>query len=286
MSYAIHPRTELGVVSLKVSDLDRSIAFYQDVIGLKVLSREGNHAVFTANGTARLLELEQIDDAVVVPPRSTTGLYHFAILLPDRTSLGLSLRNLIQHGIRIGQADHLVSEALYISDPDHNGIEIYRDRPRESWTRDAKGNVNMTTDPVDWDGLLAEAENGNWTGMPEETTMGHVHLHVGDLQQAKQFYCDLIGFEIAADASNWGALFVSAGGYHHHLGLNVWAGADAPAVPKNGTGLAYFTIALPDELELRTVINRIKDAGIPVTERDGSHYVADPFGTVVRFIYN
>ncbi|GGG09596.1 VOC family protein [Paenibacillus abyssi] len=274
---------ELGEVKLKVSNLERSIKFYQEVVGLKMLNQEAKTAELTADGKNALLVLEEIPGAVVVPPRSASGLYHFAILLPTRKDLGLSLRNLIESGIHIGQADHLVSEALYISDPDHNGIEIYRDRPRETWTRDEKGNYNMATDPIDWEGLLEEAKGEAWTGLPAGTTMGHVHVHVSDLQKSKQFYCDVLGFDITANyMSRMGALFISAGGYHHHLGLNIWAGNGAPMPPVNGTGLAYYTIVVPDQEELDNVVGQLRNAGISAEEEAGAWFVKDPSGIQLK----
>ncbi len=280
----MHPNTELGEVKLKVSNIERSTKFYEEVVGLKILKQAGNTAQFTADGHTALLVIEEIPNAVIVPPRSTKGLYHFAILVPNRKELGFSLRNLIRHGIRIGQADHLVSEALYISDPDHNGIEIYADRPRESWKRDAQGNYRMATDPIDWEGLLEEAGEQPWSGLPSETIMGHVHFHVGDLQTTKRFYCDILSFDVTVSMMNMGALFVSAGGYHHHLGLNVWAGVGAPAAPSNGTGLAYYTIVLPNQSELEHTLEQLRKAEVSLKEQDGSWFAKDPSGIGIRFI--
>ncbi|MCQ6559670.1 VOC family protein [Paenibacillus mendelii] len=285
MSHQLHPDIELGELKLKISNLERSLQFYQDVVGFQIKSKQAGRAVLTADGEHPLLILEEIPDAVIVPKRTMSGLYHFAILLPTRRDLGIALRRLIDSGIHIGQADHLVSEALYISDPDQNGIEIYRDRPRESWQRDANGNYKMTTDPIDWDGLLDESKDSSAERLPSGTTIGHVHFHVGDLQKAKAFYCDLLGFDIAADLMrHMGALFISAGGYHHHIGLNVWAGANAPAAPANGTGLAYYTIVVPTRAELETIVERFRKADVPVREQGQAWFVIDPSGIEVRFI--
>lgn len=171
----------------------------------------------------------------VMPERSVSGLYHFAILVPDRTALGLALRNLIKYRIPVGQGDHLVSEALYLNDPDQNGIEIYADRPRDTWRRDESGEYIMSTDPVDVDGLLAISEGAEWRGLPPATRIGHVHFHVGDLREAERFYCQILGFEITAHYGG-AALFVSAGGYHHHIGLNTWAGVGAPRRRRTRSG--------------------------------------------------
>lgn len=286
MSYVISPDLEMGPVALKVSNLDRSLDYYMNVIGLKLLSHEHKRAELSVEDSAVLVELIEIDDAVITPERTTTGLYHFAILLPDRVSLGLSLSHLIEQGEKIGQADHLVSEALYLSDPDGNGIEIYRDRSRDQWQMQPDGQVIMATDPIDWEGLLAEAQHSGrqWSGLPAGTKIGHVHLHVGDLEVAREFYCGLLGFELTANMARWGAIFVSAGGYHHHLGLNIWAGQGAPEPGSNATGLKFFTVGLPDSASLHELIERIEAAGIKVLQQDQAYEVKDPFGTAIRFV--
>lgn len=285
MSTVLHPDVRLGEVKLKVSDLTRSIRFYEEVVGLKLLAREGKLASLGADGRTPLLVLEEIPDAVVLPRRSASGLYHFAILVPTRRALGLALRNLIASGIHIGQADHLVSEALYIADPDNNGIEIYRDRPRNEWPREANGQVKMASDPIDWDGLLREAEGSEWEGLPPGTVIGHVHFHVGDLAAAKAYYCDTVGFEIATDGwRQMGALFIAAGGYHHHIGLNLWAGQGAPPAPANAVGLAYFTVVLSGQVELERVTARLREAGTTVEELGGAWFATDSSGITMRLV--
>ncbi|MBB6671777.1 VOC family protein [Cohnella nanjingensis] len=275
MTHRIHPDTEMGRVSLKVSDLQRSIRYYREVIGLRLLSEEGPGAAMSADGEAPLLLLEQLPDAVVPARRRTTGLYHFAILVPTRRALGLAVRNFIERGEPFGQGDHLVSEALYLSDPDGNGIEVYVDRPRDEWTYSANGEVAMATDPVDIDGLLREAGDEAWTGLPAGTKIGHVHLHVADLAASQRFYCGILGFDLMARYGGQ-ALFVSAGGYHHHLGLNTWAGAGAPPPPANAVGLRYFEIAIPNEAELIRILDDLRDAGIPAEPYETGWLVRDP----------
>lgn len=267
MSYTIDPRLALGEVKLQVSDLPRSLQFYTEVIGFQVMGQTESAAALGVEGDKTpLLLLELIPNAAITRPRSRSGLYHFAILLPTRTDLGVILHRLIAVGIQIGQADHLVSEALYISDPDGNGIEIYRDRPREMWPHNEDGSIRMATDPIDWDGLLAEGAVKPWAGLPPGTQMGHIHLHVSDLTRSRQFYCDVLGFEIAFDARRMmGALFLSTAGYHHHLGLNVWAGEGAPQPDPQATGLGYYTIRFSSEAALGTVLNRLQDAGIEIS---------------------
>lgn len=276
MKPQIHPAAEIGLVSLKIKNLERSIAFYTDVIGLKLLKQEGRQAEMTADGITPLLILREIKDALVLPERSGAGLYHFAILVPDRASLGLVVRNLIRHNVPVGQGDHMVSEALYLNDPDNNGIEIYADRPRETWKRDSKGHYVMGTDPVDVEGLLAASEHLQWAGLPAGTVIGHVHFHVSDLKTAEQFYVNLLGFDITAFYGSM-ALFVSAGGYHHHIGLNTWAGVGVPPVPENAAGIDYFTLRLPDQKELDAVVTRLAEGGYSITQRDGALFVKDPF---------
>jgi catechol 2,3-dioxygenase len=275
MTTQIHPDTEIGRVHLKVSDLERSIQFYQEVVGFQVLRQDGKTAQLAANGeSSPLVVLEEIENALVLPRKRTTGLYHYAILVPTRKDLGLSLRSLIKSGIHIGQADHLVSEALYIADPDNNGIEIYVDRPRETWRYNEQGQVQMATDPIDWQGLLDEAGEELWNGLQKGTKIGHIHLHVNDIPSARQFYCGLLGFgEMAMIADS--ALFISAGGYHHHIGLNTWVGVGAPPAPADATGLRYYTIVVPDESELKAILSRLEDAGVYAVQQDGGWLVQD-----------
>jgi catechol 2,3-dioxygenase len=274
---------ELGEVKLKVSNLARSLVYYQEGLGFTVKRREGDIAELGAPDGPTLLVLEEIPDAVVVPPNRTTGLYHYAVLLPTRRDLGVTLRRLVELGIDIGQADHGVSEALYLSDPDHNGIEIYRDRPRSEWKYEVNGNIHMVTEPIDWRGLLREAEGHKWNGIPSGTKIGHVHLHVHDLDAAHKFYCDQLGFDLMVDGGRlMGALFVAAGGYHHHLGLNVWAGRRAPRPPVNGTGLAYYTIGFPDDPSLRATLEQLRSQDISLEDRNGAWFVQDPSGNWIR----
>jgi catechol 2,3-dioxygenase len=285
MSISIHPDTELGEVKLKISDLVQSLRFYTEIVGLRVLDQTEHTAALTADGQTTLVLLEQIPDAVVAPERRrTTGLYHYALLLPSRKELGIVLKRLIANRTPIGQADHLVSEALYLSDPDNNGIEIYADRPRSEWKRDANGDYVMATDPIDWEGLLQEAgEEDISKGLPPETIMGHVHLHTAGLPESRAFYNGLLGFDIVGDYTQMRALFVSAGGYHHHLGLNIWAGIGAPAPSPQLTGLDYYTIVYPDHGELSSTLERLLAAGVTVEQQDdGTAFVTDPSSVRIK----
>ncbi|MEK4465660.1 VOC family protein [Paenibacillus sp. FSL H8-0315] len=279
----LQPDTQIGLVQIRVSNLERSLTFYQNVVGLSVLRQTGREVEMTADGQNVLLILREIENARVIRPNSVAGLYHFAILVPDRPSLGLVVRNLISSGIEVGQGDHLVSEALYIQDPDNNGIEIYRDRPKSEWKYDAEGHVMMSTDPVDVDGLLAASEGLSWSGLPAGTVIGHVHFHVGNLNKAKAFYVDLLGFELTANYGS-AAMFISAGGYHHHIGLNVWAGQGAPAAPADTVGIDYFTLILTNEEERNAVVERVRQAGYAVTEVNGTPTFQDPWNIGIRLV--
>ncbi len=278
----IHPALEIGLVSIKVSQLERSLTYYTEVIGLQVLRQTATTAELTADGHNTLLIIEEIANATIPRRQTVAGLYHFAILLPDRTSLGLALRNLLEHRQNIGQGDHLVSEALYLYDPDNNGIEIYADRPRSTWQKDARGQYIMGTEPVDVESLLELAEGQPWQGLPAGTKIGHVHFHVSSLDEARKFYVDTLGFEIVL-TDDRSVLFISAGGYHHHMGLNIWAGAGAPKAPANSTGIDHYTLQMPDQAAIQEVADRVKAAGIPL-EYDGEElWITDPSNIRIRF---
>ena len=230
----------IGQVSLAVTNLDRSIEFYRDVLGFRESRRDGPVALLGA-GLRTLVELHEKPHGIPKPRRST-GLYHFAILVPSRAALGRSLRRLTGQAWPLtGASDHLVSEALYLDDPDGLGIEIYRDRPRDEWPR-RNGELAMATDPLDVQGVHDEpGAEAPWSGLDAGTVIGHVHLHVPHLDAAEAFYCDRIGFEPMVRGYP-GALFVAAGGYHHHLGLNTWTGIGAPPPPEHAVGLQSFSI--------------------------------------------
>jgi catechol 2,3-dioxygenase len=235
------PDAHIGEVHLTVSDLNRSVGFYTGVLGFAELQRSGSRVALGPAGGPAIVHLEGRTDARP-RERRTSGLYHVAILVPDRAALGRSLRRLSEQRWPLtGASDHLVSEALYLDDPDALGIEIYRDRPQHEWTRTG-GEVVMATEPLDLDDVASEPGAGQpWSGLHTGTRIGHVHLHVPDLEGAERFYCDTIGF--APKLRRYpGALFVAAGSYHHHVGLNVWAGLGAPPPEPGTVGLDVFTI--------------------------------------------
>lgn len=274
---AIPPETHVGPVRLTVADLDREREFYERAIGLRVLDDQGDNDGSTlrlgADGTV-VVELVGDPDA---PPRrrGTTGLFHLAILVPSRADLAGALRRVVGAGGPLaGASDHLVSEALYLADLEGNGIEIYRDRPRDQWRR-VDGQIEMATLPLDLDSLLAEQGEGESPHAPAGTRIGHVHLHVADLAAAEEFYAGVLGFDVTVRGYP-GALFLSAGGYHHHIGVNTWAGEGAPAPPPRSRGLRDFAIVLPGAAELDAAERRLRDAGVEARrDIDGVH-AADP----------
>jgi catechol 2,3-dioxygenase len=272
---AIHPVARIGKVTLSVSSLEDSAAFYTRAVGMQVLANDSDRLLLGAGGNI-LLELVELPGAAHLPGR--TGLYHFAVLVPSRLELAYVLRNLVQQQVPLtGFADHHVSEAIYLPDPDGHGIEIYRDRPRDEW-RNEQGQLHMTTDPLDVEGLLGElrAATGEpgWQGLPPGTTMGHIHLHVSNLAQAQEFYGDLLGFEVML---NWhSAAFLSAGGYHHHLGLNTWAGEGAPPPAEDSLRLVEYALTLPDPAALEPIVARLQAAGYPYEREAGRVRVQDP----------
>jgi len=273
--------TAIGPVRLRVADLPRVRAFYERALGLQELpSVEGDVVALGAPGGEPLVELLASPDA---PPRigGSSGLFHLAILLPTRADLADALRRLSAAREPLhGASDHLVSEALYLADPEGNGIELYRDRPREEWSYGPDGELRMATIPLDLDDLLAEETGAEGQPMPPATRMGHVHLQVADLGAAEAFYHGLLGFDVMVRGYP-GALFVAADGYHHHVGLNTWSSAGGPPNAPGSRGLARFTIALPDCAALDELAGRLADAGAPAHAREGAVRTADPFGNEI-----
>ncbi|MFL8936071.1 VOC family protein [Rossellomorea oryzaecorticis] len=276
MNFHQHPYTHINHVTINVQDLKRSLDFYQEVIGFSILSKFEDTVQLTADGETPLLTIHQPENVIPKQPR-TTGLYHFAILLPDRADLGSILNHFAQLNIPLGSSDHLVSEALYLTDPDGNGIEVYWDKPHTIWTWNG-GQVEMAVDPIDARAILAEGEGEPWTGLPSKTVMGHLHLHAADLDETAGFYTIGLGFEVVSALGNQ-ALFLSTGRYHHHIGLNTWNGAGAPKPAENSVGLQLFNVHYPSQDERDEAATRLKTLGYQVeTGQDGSLSTEDPSG--------
>ena len=269
----------VGRVRLQVSDLDTSLAYYTRVLGFRVASQQGTVAELRPQDGPVLVELHERPGARPVPRRGLLGLYHFAILLPDRAALGRFVAHLGEVGAYAGSADHLVSEALYLSDPDGLGIEVYADRPRGQWTCHGR-EIAMTTAPLDLRALVRASGGEPWTGMPSGTTIGHVHFHVGALDEAEAFYHSALGF----DKVVWsypGALFFSAGGYHHHVGTNTWA-AGEPAAGADDARLLEWELRLPAAKDIAAAAASAARAGYGVRIDEADRLMTDPWGTTVR----
>ncbi len=268
-NYRLPASAHIGRVRLAVSNLASSIAFYRDVIGLKVLNSAGNLAVL-GTASASLLELEELPAVQPIRSRSRLGLYHTAILLPTREALASFVRHLAKLGTPFGAADHLVSEALYLTDPDGLQVEVYADRPRESWNYQGS-ELKTATKPLHFH-ELPKVEEESWQGAPAGTTIGHVHFYVGDLEIAKRFYHVGLGL----DQVVWsfpGALFTSAGGYHHHVGLNTWA-AGSPPASSHDARLLFWELVLPDTDEIAKATASLTHAGY--------ESLADPWGILLK----
>ncbi len=237
-------KTRIAHAHLRVRNLKGAETFYRDLLGFRPINGEGPAVSFSPTGKTPSQIILTESPQALPRPRGTTGLFHIAVRFPDRSELSKVLLRLVERGYPIqGAADHAVSEAIYLADPEGNGIELYRDRPREEW-KWRNNEVVMVTDPLDVEDLLKESEGKAWSGMHPMTDIGHIHLNVGSLDEAEKFYHGQLGFDVTTK-SYPGALFVAAGGYHHHLGLNIWAGRNAPPPQENSLGLMSFGIAVP-----------------------------------------
>jgi catechol 2,3-dioxygenase len=270
---AIAPETHMGAVELSVSDLDRSLDYWQRAVGLNVLEREAGRASL---GTDTEL-VRFVEEPGAVPADGHTGLYHVALLVPDRPSLARWLAHAARERIAIeGLSDHAVSEAIYLRDPDRHGIEIYADRPRQGW--DGRVMELMTTIPLDVESLFGELEDPQsepFDGLPDGTTMGHVHLRVADVPETVRFYGDVLGMGLMAQLGPMAA-FLSAGGYHHHIGGNTWESRGAAPAPPGSATLRHASIVLPDAAEVDRVAGRVAEAGQEPQARDDGVLVRDP----------
>jgi Predicted ring-cleavage extradiol dioxygenase len=273
MSFHNAPNTYVSEVHLRVMNLERSENFYRDMLGLRVLKKEEGKITLSANGTDPLITIEQPEG--VQPHRSRqAGLYHVALLLPSRRDLAAILYHLLKEEYPLqGGSDHAVSEAVYLADPDGNGIELYRDRPSTEWKWE-NGRVYMPTVAMD-EHILDELDGKVWDGMPEKTIIGHIHLQVADLKKAEKFYCKGLGFDLVAQYDDQ-ADFISTCGYHHHIGLNVWMSKGRPAEEELTAGMKEFILEYPDHSARSEAIKRLKAMGSPVSEENGAFRVIDP----------
>lgn len=271
----------IGRVRLQVADLERSLGFYRDVIGFREIGRSGGTAELGAADGPTLLELAERRGVRPVPRGGLLGIYHFALLLPERRDLGRFLRRQVRDGVRFGAADHAFSEALYLEDPDGITIEVYADRPREVWTSAGTGGLPLVSDPLDAAGLMGAAGSRDWDSVPSGAVVGHMHFFVDDLDRAGDFYTAL-GLEPMITIPS--ALFVAAGGYHHHVGLNTWR-AGAPTASDDDARLLDWELRLPDADILADALASLERAGYgPEPGRDRGVRISDPWGITVRLI--
>lgn len=285
MSYGrdveIAPSTHMGAVELSVADLDRSLEYWRDVVGLRLREREDGRA--SLGDGAELVRL--VEEPGARPADGHTGLYHVALLVPDRASLSRWLAHAARDGVRLeGLSDHAVSEAIYLRDPDRHGIEIYADRPRALW--EGKVMTQMTTMPLDVESLLGELADPAtepFEGLPAGTTVGHVHLRVADVPETVVFYRDVLGMGLMAQLGP-AAAFLSAGGYHHHVGANTWESRGASPAPPGSATLRHATIVLPDAGERDRVLGQVADSGQEPEARDDGVFVRDPSDNVLRLV--
>ncbi|ELY70940.1 VOC family protein [Natrinema versiforme] len=283
-SSALPADTRLGRTALRVADLAATIEFYRDIVGLRVLDRDETRATLGVDD-APLLEVLAASTAEPEPrDAQRAGLYHNAFRVPSRAGLGAALERIRDRWTLDGASDHGVSEALYCTDPAGNGVEIYRDRPREAWPRTDDGTIRAAGGPLDLDAVAAAADDADATdsrSAPGGTTLGHIHLEVSSLKDAETFYVDLVGFDVSMSFAP-GARFVSAGGYHHHVGLNTWNRRSDAADAAGGLGLAWFEVLVPDADALETVRARLADGGAAITEIEDGIEVDDPDGIAIR----
>ena len=282
--FSIHPATSIGYVSLKVASLENQIAFYQQVLGFQIHWREGNKAGLGAGGPD-LLQL--IEEPNVRKYQRVTGLYHLAVLFPNKRELARAIARLFALKYPNYPTDHIMTKSTYLDDPEGNGIELYAESPEDgTWriangtfeARRADGTPSNGREPLDLDALFSylKEEDRLDLPIPPETRMGHVHLHVRNVDEAVGFYHGVLGFDVMGIARTFGMAFVSAGGYHHHIGLNTWQGEGAPPPPADAVGLRHFTVGLPNQQALDQVVERIDKAGIPSNQTDEGLLLHDP----------
>ena len=288
----IHPATRMGHGSLTVAHLGNQIAFYQQALGLVLHWREGNQASL-GTGDRELLRLVQQPN--VRRYAGVTGLYHYAVLYPDRRELARAMARLFARNYQNYPTDHIMTKSTYLSDPEGNGIELYTESPQDGWmgmedgefvVRRTDGTWSNGREALDLDALMGhlQADDRLDGSIPKETRMGHVHLHIRDVDEAVGFYHGILGFDVMGSSKAMGMAFVSAGGYHHHIGLNTWKGEGAPSPPPGAAGLRYLTVLLPNTAESDKVLARIQRAGVLTEQKDDGLLVRDPSQNAVLLI--
>lgn len=282
MKYHNPPAVYVSNLQLKTENLERALNFYRNILGFQIIEQTQTAAKLAADGNTVLISLLQPAD-IQPKQRKTTGLYHFALLLPTRSDLALFVTHLANNDIRFGAADHLVSEAIYFDDPDGNGIEVYADTDPDTWNWN-QGQVNMDTIPLDFEDLLSSTNHTKepWR-LPESTIIGHIHLHVSELTKAANFYTKGLGFKKVAQISD-SAVFMSTNNYHHHIACNVWNGVGAPQPKENSAGMDYFTLVYPDEVSLEKTLTNLKTQAVVINQSDDCFLVEDPAGNQIRLV--
>ena len=266
---------KLQYITLRVKSLAKQIQFYHEVLGLNVLEQDANQVTLSANNIHPLIVLQQ-DENVVQKPTNTIGLYHLALLVPSREDLAYVIKHLQLQGVRFdGASDHLFSEAFYLTDPEGNGIEIYRDRPRTEWPRSENGELVAASNPIDLPGIMSLLdENRTWSGLPRETILGHLHLQVSQLKDAGNFYLHVLGLEEITRFHD-SALFMSAGGYHHHIAVNTWNVRGATLPPEYSTGIMNYSITLSSKNEMDKFINHLKELHLEIQQNEKGFSILD-----------
>ena len=276
LDFKLDPGLKLGPVCLRVNDLELMLSFYEEECGLKVIQRDGSFTALACGQSKEPILLLDHDEKALKPPTDAAGLYHYALLVPDRQSLAATYLSLGNNGVVFdGYADHNVSEALYLSDPEGNGIEIYADRPRNNWKFD-EGEVQMATQPLDLESLIKELPKGGsdkLTGIVEGTRVGHMHLKVTDLQTSITFYRNILGLELTSYLGS--AAFFSVGGYHHHIGMNTWESLGGPRAQKSWRGMEYFVLSIP-QANLNELSSRLGGNLSSQSDGPGKLFVSDP----------
>lgn len=282
--FSIHSDTRIGHVALNVRDIGDQIAFYQGVLGLQLHSRDGNQAVL---GTGEYELIRLVEQPGSKRYRGVTGLYHFAVLFPDRHELARAMARLFALKYQNYPTDHIMTKTTYLDDPEGNGIELYTESPEDGWmgmengefiARRADGTLSNGREALDVEALLSHLTSDDKldASIPLETRIGHVHLHIRDVDEAVDFYHGILGFDVMGSARAMRVAFVSAGGYHHHIGLNTWQGEGAPPPPPDAVGLRHFSVELPNQVALDEIAARVEKAGIPANQTEDGLLLYDP----------